>query len=239
MAGKGTRVQKNEFQEPKPLLKVLDKTIMEWAIESIRLDGNFIFCCRQEHIQTYNIDKKLKQILPDCEIVSIDYQTQGPVQTILEAKKLINNQTELIISDSDHYLTWDSEVFDKNIRNQNIDACVMVFPDEQNSNSLSYVKTDSSGFVIKAAEKEPISKIASVGLHYFKKGSDFIKYSNKMIEKNLKVNNEFYVTPIYNEMIHEHKKIITFPIIQMWSLGTNAELLNFSKNFESMNENQE
>lgn len=60
-----------------------------------------------------------------------------------------------------------------------------------------------------------------------------------MIEKNLKVNNEFYVTPIYNEMIHEQKKIITFPIIQMWSLGTNAELLNFSKNFESMNKNQE
>lgn len=227
MAGLGKRFADLGYKEPKPLIKILDKTIVEWSIKTIGFDGNFIFCCRKDHIEKYAIDKALKKIVPNCSIVSIDHQTQGTAQSVLEANNFINTDDELIISDSDHYMIWDTYKFNKTIRNSNIDACVMVFPEQQNSNDLSYVKLNEEGCVIESAEKIPISKTAAAGIHYYKKGSDFVKYANRMIEKNVRFNNEFYVTPVYNELVTDGKRIVTFPIIKKLALGSPSDLQKF------------
>ena len=231
MAGKGTRLQGFD-PYPKPLVKILGKTIVEWSIETLGIEGNYIFCCKKEHIEKYSIDKLLKKIVPDCKIVSIDYQTKGTAQSVLEAIKFIDNDEELIISDTDHYLDWDSNFFNENIRNAEIDGCVMVFPEEHSSNKMSYVKIDNQGYVIESAEKQPISKIATVGLHYFKKGKDFVRCAKKMIDNGMEYNNEFYVTPVYNLFVEENKKIITHKVKKMWALGNPDEIDLFLKAFD-------
>ncbi len=231
MAGKGKRLQEYDSY-PKPLVKILGKTIVKWSIETLGLEGNYIFCCKKEHIEKYEIDKILKNIVPDCKIVSIDYQTKGTMQSVLEASDLINNDEELIISDTDHYLKWDHKFFNENIRTKDIDGCVMIFPDEWSSTKASYVKLNEQGIVIKSAEKQPISKIATVGLHYFKKGSDLVKYGNEMIERGMEFNDEFYVTPIYNLFSENNKKIMTFPVEKMWALGSTDEVNQFLKEFD-------
>jgi len=231
MAGKGIRLQKFD-PYPKPLVEVLGKAIVEWSIDTLGLEGNFIFCCKKEHMEKFKIDKLLKKIVPDCKIISIDYQTKGTLQSVLEAKELIDNDDELIISDTDHYLKWNSEFFNKNIRKKTIDGCVMVFPEEHTSNKCSYVKLDNQGYVIKSAEKQPISKTATVGLHYFKKGKEFVKYANQMIKQGMEFNNEFYVTPIYNLFAKSKKKIITFPVEKMWALGSPEEINDFLKEYD-------
>ena len=231
MAGKGTRLQ-NFDSYPKPLVKILGKTIVEWSIETLGLDGNYIFCCKEEHIKKYKIDKILKEIVPNCKIVSINYQTKGTMQSVLEASKMINNDEELIISDTDHYLNWDFNYFNNIIRNKKIDGCVMVFPEKWDSTKASYVKLDEQGFVIESAEKQPISQTATVGVHYFKKGSDLVKFGNEMIEKGIEYNNEFYVTPVYNLFSKYNKKIITFPVEKMWALGSPEEVNLFLKEFD-------
>ena len=91
----------------------------------------------------------------------------------------------------------------------------------------SFAKLDDQGFVSEVAEKKPISDIATVGVYYWKKGSDYVKYANKMIEKNDRVNNEFYVCPVFNHAISDNKKIKTFHIEKMWGLGTPEDLNNF------------
>ena len=231
MAGKGVRLQ--DFDPyPKPLVKVLGKTIVEWSIETLGIDGNYIFCCKKEHIEKFEIDKLLKEAVPGCKIVSIDYQTKGTSQSVLEASKLIDNDDELIISDTDHYLKWDSEFFNNKIRTKDVDGCVMVFPEEYTSKKASYVEINDQGYVVRSAEKQPISKIATVGVHYFKKGSDFVKYANQMIESKMEFNDEFYVTPVYNLFAKSHKKIITYPVEKMWALGSSEEINIFLKEFD-------
>jgi len=231
MAGKGSRLQ-NFDPYPKPLVKVLGKTIVEWSIETLGIKGNHIFCCKKEHIEKFEIDKLLKNTVPNCKIVSIDYQTKGTAQSVLEAIEFIDNDEELIISDTDHYLKWDNEFFEKEIRQKNIDSCVMVFPEEYTSKKASYVKIDNEGYVIESAEKQPISKIATVGVHYFKKGSDFVKYAKQMIDNGLEFNNEFYITPVYNLFVKDNKKIITFPVDKMWALGNPEEINLFLNEFD-------
>jgi choline kinase len=231
MAGKGSRLQ--DFDPyPKPLVKILGKTIVEWSIQTLGIEGNYIFCCKKEHIEKFKIDELLKKAVPNCKIVSIDYQTKGTAQSVLEAIEFIDNDEELIISDTDHYLKWDNEFFEKEIRQKNIDSCVMVFPEEYTSKKASYVKINNEGYVIESAEKQAISKIATVGVHYFKKGSDFVKYTKQMIANGLEFNNEFYITPVYNLFVKDNKKIIIFPVDKMWALGNPEEINLFLNEFD-------
>ena len=50
-------------------------------------------------------------------------------------------------------------------------------------------------------------------MYYWKHGEDFVKYAEQMIKKNVRVNNEFYVCPVYNEAIKD-KKIIKIKNIE-------------------------
>ena len=88
----------------------------------------------------------------------------------------------------------------------------------------SFAKLDDKGFVSEVAEKKPISNIATVGVYYWTKGSDYVKYAEQMIDKDIRTNNEFYVCPAYNEAIEDNKKIKIFPIKKMWGLGTPEDL---------------
>jgi dTDP-glucose pyrophosphorylase len=88
----------------------------------------------------------------------------------------------------------------------------------------SFAKINSEGFVIEVAEKNPISDIATVGYYFWKHGSDFVKFAEEMIEKNIRVNNEYYVCPVFNQAIENGKKIRTFEIPKMWGLGTPEDL---------------
>ena len=183
MAGKGLRLLNAGYNLPKPLVEVNGKTIAEWAINTIGLKGNFIFCCKNEHIEKYDLDKKLSSIVPDCKIVVINEDTEGTADTIHRASKFIDNKEDLFISDSDHCMIWNHSGFEREIRKRKLDACVMVYPDDQTSNAYSYVKLNEEGFVTEAAEKIPISNIAAAGMHYYKKGSDFVGYAKNMIKK--------------------------------------------------------
>jgi dTDP-glucose pyrophosphorylase len=97
----------------------------------------------------------------------------------------------------------------------------------------SFVKLNGNGYITEVAEKKVISNIATAGIYFWKKGSDYVKYAEQMICKNIRVNNEFYVCPVFNEAIKDNKKIKTFNIEKMWGLGTPEDLQYFLKNYEA------
>ena len=140
-------------------------------------------------------------------------------------KKFINTSNPLIIANSDQYIKWDSIKSMYNYNQKKIDGSILTF--EAIHPKWSYAKTDNNNFVTEVAEKKVISKNATVGVYYWKKGSDYVNCAETMIKKNIRVNNEFYVCPVYNEAIGEGKKIVIDKVSEMHGLGTPDDLKNF------------
>jgi HAD superfamily hydrolase (TIGR01509 family) len=232
MAGAGTRFEKAGYTFPKPLIEVKGKPMIQVVIDSIGIESKHIFIVQKNHYEKYNLKDTLNLISPDCEITLTNGLTEGAACTTLLAKEYINTDEPLLIANSDQFVDWDSSEFMYSMMADNIDAGILVF--ESNHPKWSFVKLNENGFVSEVAEKKPISNLATVGIYFWKKGSDYVKYAEQMISKNIRVNNEFYVCPVFNEAIQDGKKIKVFQIdnSKMWGMGTPEDLNYFLENFK-------
>ena len=233
MAGAGSRFIKMGYTFPKPLISVKnlnDKPMIQVIVENLNISAEHIFIVQKEHYEKYNLKQLLNVISPDCKIIVIDHITEGAACTTLLAKEFINNNESLLIANSDQFVEWDSNEFMYSMMGDKIDGGILTF---NNSHpKWSYVRLDNNGFVTEVKEKEVISNEATVGIYYWSHGSDYVKYAEQMINKNIRVNNEFYVAPVYNEAINDGKKIKIFHIDKMWGLGTPEDLTYFQDKYK-------
>ena len=225
MAGEGSRFTKAGYTFPKPLIEINQKPMIQTVIENLSIDANFIFLVREEHEKKYNISSLLNVMSPDCKVIFVKELTEGAACTTLLAEKFIDNSGPLILANSDQYIEWNSSKSMYKFMSKKIDAAILTF--ESIHPKWSYAKTNSDGLVTEVAEKKVISKEATVGIYFWKKGSDYVKYAKQMIKKNIRVNNEFYVCPVFNEAIKDNKKIVTEKVEKMWGLGTPEDLRTF------------
>ena len=233
MAGAGSRFVAAGYSFPKPLIDVRGKPMIQVVVENLGLDyekAKFVFICQKSHMEKYNVKYLLKAMVPNCEIIIVDGVTQGAACSILLAKEYINNDKNLILANSDQFLEWDANVFMYSMIADNIDAGITTF---KNSHpKWSYAKLGEDGFVCEVAEKKPISDNATTGIYFWKHGSDFVKYAEQMIKKNIRFNNEFYTCPVFNEAIQDGLKIKIFEIDRMWGLGTPEDMVYFLNNYK-------
>lgn len=232
MAGKGSRFTERGYTFPKPLIEVGGKPMIQLVVENLKpkkIDHRFIFIVRKEHYEKYELKVLLERIAPGCIILPIDLVTQGASCTVLLANEYINNEDSLLIANSDQYVDFDFEEYLDFSENGENDGTILTFP--SNHPKWSYVRLNEDKNAIEVAEKKPISNKATVGIYYFKKGKTFCDGVMNMIRKNIRVNGEFYVCPVYNEIILENKKIKVYDIKkeQMWGIGTPEDLELFFK----------
>ena len=227
MAGAGSRFEQAGYTFPKPMIDVNGKPMIQVVVDSLNIDAKYIYVVQKEHYEKYNLNHFLRLITPNCEIVQIDKMTEGAACTTLLAKKYIDNDEPLLIANSDQYIEWDSNEFMYSMVADDIDGGILTFT--ASHPKWSFAKLNKEGFVEKVAEKEPISNIATVGIYFYSKGSDYIKYTEQMIERDIRTNNEFYVCPVFNESIQDGKKIKIYHIDkeQMWGMGTPEDLKRF------------
>jgi len=228
MAGAGSRFEVAGYTFPKPLIDVNGKPMIQLVVNNINITGNYIFIVQKIHRQKYNLDSFLNLIAPNCKIIEIDHVTQGAACTTLLAKELINNNEPLFVANSDQYVEWSSSAFLEDMNKTNADAGIVTF--EAIHPKWSFAKIDENKMVTEVAEKNPISNNATVGYYYWKHGSDYVKYAEQMINKNIRINNEFYVCPVFNEAINDNKKIKSHKVQKMWGLGTPEDLKYYLKN---------
>ena len=224
MAGAGSRFEAAGYTFPKPLIEVRGKPMIQVVVENLNIEARFIYIVQRSHYEKYNLEFLLKLITPNCEIVQIDGLTEGAACTTLLAREYIDNDDSLVIANSDQFVEWNSGETLYSFMADGIDGGIVTF--NATHPKWSYARIDEFGLVQEVAEKKPISNIATVGIYFWKKGSDYVKYADNMIEKNIRTNGEFYVCPVFNQAIEDGKKFRIRNIDQMWGLGT-PEDLNF------------
>lgn len=228
MAGRGSRFERAGFTNPKPLIDVKGKPMIQRVIENIGVSGEYIFLALKEHVEKYELGRLLPEFCGDnkCTIVEVNSVTEGAACTVLLAKNLINNNEELLLANSDQLVicnrSWNQKEFLQTMHALNADGGILTF--EATESKWSFAKLDEVGRVTEVAEKKPISNHATVGIYYFKSGKLFVTGAEKMIEKNIRTNNEFYVCPVYNELIAMNKLILSHPVSKMCGIGTPEDL---------------
>ncbi len=224
MAGEGSRFKLAGYEKPKPLINIGNTTMIDLVIKNINYNANYIFIIKKEDELQYEISNYIKSFCPKSTFIFQDKKLEGAAKSVLLAKNIINNDNPLIIANSDQYIIWNSNKTINNFINSGVDGGILTF--KSNEKKWSFVKKNKNNFVSAVAEKNIISDEATCGIYYWKNGSDFVKYAEQMIQKNIKTNGEFYVCPVYNEAIQDEKIIISEMVYEMWGLGT-PEDLNF------------
>jgi len=230
MAGAGSRFEKAGYTFPKPLIEVQGQPMIAKVVENLNLQGQYIFLVQKAHYEKYDLKGLLNMIAPGCEIVQIDGLTEGAACTVLKAKQFIDNNEPLIIANSDQWIKWNSFETISSFNHKDSDGGILTFKSVHPKHS--FAKVDGNGWVSEVAEKNPISNDATVGIYHWKRGSDFVKYAEQMIARNIRTNNEFYVCPVFNEAIKDGKKIKASLVDQMWGMGTPEELNNFLTHYK-------
>lgn len=225
MAGYGSRFAEAGYTFPKPLIEINGKPMIQVVVENLALDAHHIFIVQKTHYEKYNLQYLLNLISPGCDVIQVDGVTEGAACTTLLAKELIDNDKALVVANSDQYLEWESSQFMYSMTAGHLDAGIVTFRATHPKWSFARVE---NGTVVEVAEKKPISDIATTGIYYWKHGSEYVKYAEQMIQKNIRTNGEFYVCPVFNEAIGDGKIVKPFGIDKMWGLGTPEDLETFN-----------
>ena len=230
MAGAGSRFVTAGYTFPKPLIDVNGKPMIQLVVENLNIDANYIYVVQKAHREKFNLDTLLNLITPNCTIVEVDGVTDGAACTALLAKEFIDSGNPLFFANSDQFVEWDSNEFFYKMNENDCDGGIPVF--HSTHPKWSFAKLDDDGYVTEVQEKNPISNLATIGFYYWKKGSDFVKYAEQMIDEDIRVNGEFYVAPVYNIGINDGIKVRTFDTPKMWGLGDPDALDYFLKNYK-------
>jgi len=234
MGGEGKRFKNSKFNKPKFMIETKNKTLLEWAIQSLPLDfaHKIFFIIRKNDEQNFRVKEFIKKIMKEkfsnikFEILLLSKNTRGQAETVLNCKKYINNDRGLLIFNNDTYFKstrLKSRLL--SMKNQNIDGILGIF--NSNNPEYSFVKIDNENKVIKTKEKKVISNFASTGMYIFSKGSDFIKSVEYAIEEEILSKNEFYISELYNILIKEGKKFTVDIADEFVTLGTPEDIKKF------------
>jgi NDP-sugar pyrophosphorylase family protein len=227
MAGRGSRFAAAGEINPKPLIEVLHgKRMIEYVIEYLTLPEphRFIFVCLEDHHRAFDFHRFFRARTNDYELVVSKNVTRGPAATALLAKDFVDDGSELIISYCDGFFTVDPASLLRHSRQRRAHGAVITYPSD--SDMDSYAEIDVSGRVLRTAEKELISATATAGLYYFREGRDYVAAAREMVAANSDACTEFFVCPVYNELIKQKKIVTAFPISreQKIEMGTPEDL---------------
>jgi len=226
MAGAGSRFAAAGYTFPKPLIDVEGKPMIQRVVENLPFDAEFIFLVRKEHLEQYEVESLLSVITKGrYEIVVVDQLTEGAACTVLLAKDYINSGESLIVANSDQIMEYNSDNFKLMAELAHASQPTdFIWTFNATNPKWSFARTDESGRIVEVAEKRPISNIATCGVYYWDQGMAFVSCAEEMIERNIRVNGEFYVCPIYNVGIERTRRVYPFYVDKMWGVGTPEDL---------------
>jgi len=237
MAGTGDRFIKKGYKDPKPLIYVNNKRIIEYICDMFSKNDEIIFICNENHLQTTNMRNILYNLVPGCKVFSVPNHKRGPVYTVVRANiyEYILDDEEVIICYCDNPYLWNYNNFKNWVKEKNSDGCILshvgMHPHRLGQTLMAHIKEDNLN-VLEIKEKahytdNVINEQASTGTYYFKKGFYIKKYFQQLMDKNINYNGEYYVTLVYNLLIKDGLSVTAYPTDFVTVFGTPEEVQNF------------
>jgi dTDP-glucose pyrophosphorylase len=191
----------------KNLVEIAGLPLIQHVFENLRTipDARFLFVMQKEEAQSFHLANVVRLLDPTARAIICEGKTAGAACTALLAIEWINNDQELLIANGDQLIRGGCRDFIDQLRGSGLDAGTLVF--ESVHPRWSYVRLNDDGLVIEAAEKRPISRNATAGVYYFRRGRDFVDAAQAMIRKDASVNGLFYVCPTFNELVLRQMRV--------------------------------
>lgn len=232
MAGGGTRFGNYGFNVPKPLIELQGKPFFFWATQSIVkfIDVQDItFVVLQEHIDKFNIIKRILEYYPEAKFEVVPFVLNGAVLTCKEGVKNISDNNPILFNDCDHgFVCTEFYEFCKEGKYENLDGALLTF--KSNDPKYSFVEFDLNGNICRTIEKVVISDEAICGAYYFKNKDIFSTALDKYLIKCQY--SEYFVSGVYNIMAESSNVIKSFKVDKHISFGTPNEYKNAVINHE-------
>lgn len=222
MAGRAKAFADKGYTFPKPLIELDHRSMIETVLDNLDVPQptQFHFVCRKEHLQQFYLGDVLRMLVPGARIIAAETETAGALCTVLLAADMLDADDELLIANGDQIIHASLAPFYASCREPGVDGCILTF------NAVhprwSYARTGPDGRVTEVAEKRPISRQATAGIYYFRRAGYFLRAAESLLLKGLRTREQFFVCPVYNELLLEGKVITTshLPDGAMNSLGT-------------------
>jgi capsule biosynthesis phosphatase len=235
IGGIGKRFTDEGYSLPKPLIRSLGQSIIFRNIQSLNIrKEDIVYVVYRDELKSVNFESLLKNKFPKIifKFISIKNDTRGASETVLYALDKMNNeelQKEIIVIDSDNI--YNDNILD-NVRNKKQNT--IFFKKDQSINPIfSYIEIDENFKVISIKEKEKISDNACIGAYAFSSGVVLKKTIQSVIQENIKQKNEFYISNLYEFLIHKNVEVFSIEVESYHSLGTPNQLRSFSSSFDN------
>ena len=234
MAGEGSRFLNEGVTTPKPLILAKHIPFFLRAINSlnnIKASRKYSLIVRQEHIDKYEIDKKMRTYFPEANIISVKKTTRGAVETCMLAKDYMEEDEGILVLDCD--LEFKSTQFDELINESlskpinQVDGGTLVSFRSDNPR-YSYALTNTQNMVVQTAEKEVISAYALAGAYFFSRAESFLSAAQFLLAKEKIDKPEYYVSLLYNTLIQNGETVRLSHTDEYYSFGTPEELMNYT-----------
>ena len=236
MCGVGSRFSQVGYADPKPFIRFFNKAMIEHVIENLGPDNSYVIVTLESYCRDYkSVFDNMQDRGINLQLVAVPCLTDGPVDTCMRAfaAGALNCDEPLMIANCDQIFSWNQVKFEEMLSTA-IDGSIFVFPKPSiNAEAYSYAAIDHMGLVTATAEKLVISDLATTGIYVWKSAGIFADCARAMIDKNIRVNDEFYVAPVYNEGIAQGLKFNTWAVEQHWPIGTPEDLERWIEHVES------
>lgn len=236
MSGIGNRFVEAGYKDPKPLIVIDGKPIIEHVCDLFPNENKFTFICNSKHLAETNMREVLFRIKPNANVIEIPNHKKGPVYAVSLVEDLIEDDEEVIVNYCDFGAYWDYADFLKHTRDRNADGAVPAYkrfhPHMLGSTNYAFMR-DNEQWMLEIKEKEPftdnrMNEYASDGTYYFKKGSYVKKYFNELMEKDINLKGEYYVSLIYNLLVEDGLKVSIYDVQHMLQWGTPQDVEEYN-----------
>lgn len=236
MSGIGNRFLQAGYQTPKPLIEIDGIPVIEHVIKMFPKEEDFVFICNSKHLEETNMRAMLQKIAPKGNIVEIPPHKKGPVYAVHYIENLIDDEEEVIVNYCDFSCYWNYSDFLEHTRSRDADGAVPAYkgfhPHMLGTTNYAFMR-DEKQWMLEIKEKEPFTdnrmqEYASMGTYYFKKGSYVKKYFKALMEKDINLNGEYYVSLIYNLLVNDGLKVSIYEVQHMLQWGTPQDVEEYN-----------